>query len=253
MLVAMSAGIVALASSYVLAQDLPWKTGDPAKTPTGQPQVTPAPTEATAAAQPALDLEKVLTPELYLRAIKPILTLSEQADKALALYDKEIAKPENERNAKRAIEYRESAARLHLAASQKALQGKKMVPEPEYKEAIANQYELPLRDKAIALYTALAAECMAKKDFGRATTYYRQILRIDAGNATATEGLATIETALKAQSEAANKPAGASSGSPGGKTPQPVSRPPDSYVPDYTDKHAPADYMDRGTRQDKYR
>jgi len=245
-------GIVALVAGYARAQDLPWKPAEPNVPPAGAPGEALS-AGAPAADKPAVDLEKALTPELYQRAIKPILYQIEQADKVLGLYNKEMAKPEKERIEKRATEYRENAARFYLAASQKAQQAKKMVPEAENQNTITSQYEIPMRDKAIEIYASLAAERMAKNDVAAAIKYHQQILKIDPENALAKAELKKIETALKAQREAANKPAAARSGHDKDKDQQPISRPPENYIPDYTDKHAPADYRDRGTRQDKYR
>ncbi|MCX5647925.1 MAG: hypothetical protein NTX40_02335 [Planctomycetota bacterium] len=254
-------GIVALVAGYARAQDLPWKPAEPKVPPAQNLQPAPPagapgevpPAEVAAAEKPAVDLEKALTPELYQRAIKPILYQIEQADKVLGLYNKEMAKPAKERNDKRATEFRENAARFYLAASLKAQQAKKMVPEAENQNAISTQYEIPMRDKAIEIYASLAAQRMEKKDIPGAIRYYQQIVRIDPENALAKEELKKIETALKAQREAAKKPADARSGHDEDKDQQPISRPPGNYTPDYNDKHGGTDYRDRGTRQDKYR
>jgi tetratricopeptide (TPR) repeat protein len=253
-------GIVALVAGYARAQDPPWKPAEPKVPPAQNLQPAPPagapgeapPAGAPAADKPAVDLEKALTPELYQRVIKPILYQIEQADRVLGLYEKEMAKPEKERNENRATEYRENAARFYLTASQKAQQAKKTIPEVENQNAITNQYELPMRDKALAIYADLAAERMEKKDVAAAVKYYQQILKIDPENAVAKEELKRIEAALKAQRDA-KKPADARSGHDKDKEQQPISHPTQNYIPDYTDKHAPADYQDRGTRQDKYR
>jgi len=202
-------GIVALVAGYARAQDPPWKPAEPNAPPVGNPQPAPPagapgeapPAEVAAAEKPAVDLEKALTPELYQRVIKPILYQIEQADKVLGLYNKEMAKPEKERNEKRATEYRENAARFYLAAFQKAQQAKKMVPEVENQNAITNQYEIPMRDKAIEIYTSLAAERMEKKDVAGAIRHYQQILKIDPENALAKEELKKIEALAKANSK----------------------------------------------------
>jgi tetratricopeptide (TPR) repeat protein len=202
-------GIVALVAGYARAQDPPWKPAEPKVPPAQNLQPAPPagapgeapPAEVAAAEKPAVDLEKALTPELYQRVIKPILYQIEQADKVLGLYNKEMAKPEKERNEKRATEYRENAARFYLAAFQKAQQAKKMVPEVENQNAITNQYEIPMRDKAIEIYTSLAAERMEKKDVAGAIRHYQQILKIDPENALAKEELKKIEALAKANSK----------------------------------------------------
>jgi tetratricopeptide (TPR) repeat protein len=236
-------GIVALVAGYARAQDLPWKPADPNAPPGENPQPAGAPGEvppagAPAADKPAVDLEKALTPELYQRAIKPILYQIERANKVLGLYNKEMAKPEKGRNEKRATGYRENAARFYLAASQKAQQARKMVPEDENQNAVTTQYEIPLRNKVLEIYSNLAAERMAKKDLRGATRYYQQILKIDPENALAQKELKGIAAIVKANAEAGQRSRRASSGS----------KDDEEDEEDYDEKynHDPKDYEDRG-------
>ena len=242
-------GIVALVAGYARAQDLPWKPAEPNVPPAG------APGEATPAGAPTdvLDLEKALKPELYQRAIKPILYQIEQADKVLGLYEKEMAKPVKERIEKRATEYRENAARFYLAASQKAQQAKKMVPEAENQNAITSQYEIPMRDKALEIYTSLAAERMEKNDLPGAIRYYQQILRIDPENALAKEELKKIEALVKANNAGGKTTPQPGSGGKDAKDDTSVRHPPSDYVDKYNPAYTPNDYKDRYTRDKKYR
>lgn len=251
-------GIVALVAGYARAQDLPWKPADPNAPPGGNPQPAGAPGEvppagAPAADKPAVDLEKALTPELYQRAIKPILYQIERANKVLGLYNKEMAKPEKGRNEKRATGYRENAARFYLAASQKAQQAKKMVPEAENQNAITTQYEIPMRDKALEVRAGLAAERMAKKDIPGAIRHYQQILKIDPENALAKEELKKIEAIVKANAEAGQRSRRASSGSKDEKDQDSIRRPKEDYIDKHDhDEYTPADYKDRYGRDSKY-
>lgn len=255
-------GIVALVAGYARAQDPPWKPAEPKVPPAQNLQPAPPagapgevpPAGAPAADKSALDLEKALTPELYQRAIKPILYHIEQADKVLGLYNKEMAKPEKERNDKRATEFHENAARFYLVASQKAQQAKKMVPEAENQNAITTQYEIPMRDKALEIYAGLAAERMEKKDLPGAIRYYQQILKIDPENALAKEELKKIEALVKANTKGGETAGKSSSGGKDEKDQDSIKRP----VKDYTDKYnhneyTPGDYKDRYSRDSKYR
>lgn len=252
-------GIVALVAGYARAQDLPWQPAEPNAQPVENPQPAGAPGEvppagAPAADKPALDLEKALKPELYQRAIKPILYQIEQADKVLGLYNKEMAKPEKERNDKRATEYRENAARFYLAASQKAQQAKKMVPEAENQDAITTQYEIPMRDKALEIYASLAAERMAKKDIPGAIRYYQQILKIDPENALAKEELKKIEAIVKANTEAGKTTRQPGSGGKDEKDQDSIRRPGQDYIDKHDhNEYTPGDYKDRYGRDSKYR
>lgn len=255
-------GIVALVAGYARAQDLPWKPADPNAPPVENPQPAPPagtpgevpPAGTTAADKSALDLEKALTPELYQRAIKPILYQIEQADKVLGLYNKEMAKPEKGRNEKRATGYRENAARFYLAASQRAQQAKKMVPEAENQNAVTTQYENPLRDKALEIYTSLAAERMAKKDVPGAIQRYRQILKIDPENAVAKKELKKIEAVVKAHTEGGQTTRQAGSGGKDEKDQDSINRPAQDYTDKQDhDKYTPGDYQDRSSRDSKYR
>ncbi|HET6442084.1 MAG TPA: hypothetical protein VFH53_06890 [Phycisphaerae bacterium] len=255
-------GIVALVAGYARAQDLPWKQAEPkvpaAKNlqpvpPAGAPGEAP-PAGAPAADKPALDLEKALTPALYQRAIKPILYQIEQADKVLGLYEKEMAKPERERNEKRATGYRENAARFYLAASQRAQQAKKMVPEAENQNAVTTQYEIPMRHKALEIYTSLAAERMAKKDVPGAIRHYQLILKIDPENALAKEELKKIEALVKANTKGRDTTRKAGSGGKDEKDQDSINRPKEDYIDKHDhDEYTPGDYKDRYNRDSKYR
>lgn len=243
-------GVVALVAGYARAQDLPWKPAEPKVPPAGAPGEAPA--GAPVADKSAVDLEKALKPELYQRAIKPILYQIEQAERVLGLYEKEVAKPEKERNSKRATEFRENAARFYLAASQKAQQAKKMVPEAENQSAITSQYETPLRDKALEIYAGLAADCMAKGDLAAAIRYYQQVLRTDPENALAKEELKKIEALVKARTGETGRQPG--SGGKDEKDQDSIKRPAKDYRDKYNhNEYTPRDYQDRYSRESKYR
>ena len=250
---AVLAGIVVFVAGYARAQDLPWKPGEPNVPPAGPTGKTP-PAGAPAADKPAVDLAKALTPALYQRAIKPILYQIEQADKVLGLYNKEMAKPERKRNAKRATGYRENAARFYLAASQKAQQAKKMVPEAENQNAVTTQYEIPMRDKALEIHASLAAECMAKKNVPGAIRHYQQMLKADPENALAKGELKKIEAIVKANIKGRNTTSQKGSGGKDEKDQDSIKRPKEDYIDKYNhDKYTPDDYKDRYTRDSKYR
>jgi len=250
---AVLAGIVVLVAGYAQAQDLPWKPAEPNVPPAGPTGKAP-PAGAPVADKPAVDLQKALKPALYQRVIKPILYQIEQANKVLGLYNKEMAKPERKRNAKRATQYRENAARFYLAASQKAQQAKKMVPEVENRNAVTTQYEIPLRNKALEIHTSLAAERMAKKDIPGAIRHYRQILKIDPENAVAKGELKKIEALVKASIKGRDTTSQTGSGGKNERDQDSIKRPKEDYIDRYNhDKYTPDDYKDRYTRDSKYR
>lgn len=259
---AVLAGIVALVAGYARAQDLPWKPADPKVPPAQNLQPAPPagapgeapPAEVAAAEKPAVDLEKAMRPELYQRAIKPILYHIEQADKVLGLYNKEMAKPEKGRNEARARGYRENAGRFYLTASQKAQQAKKMVPEAENQNAVTSQYEIPMRNKALEIYASLAAERMEKKDVPGAIRYYQQILKIDPANALAKEELKKIEALVKANTKGGDTTRQPGSGGKDEKDQDSISRPAQDYIDKHDhNKYTPGDYQDRYSRDSKYR
>jgi tetratricopeptide (TPR) repeat protein len=172
--------------------------------PTGEvPQTTPTPTDASGGAAETpkgpIDLKAVLTPEQYLRAIQPILASLQQAEKALALYDEEMGKPEKDRDESRALGFKERAARFYAAAALRARQSKGYVAQEAYKAAITDQYEIPARDKAIAIYMELAQLYTSKGDLRAAVAYYQRILNLNPGNADATDALKRIADTLKQQ------------------------------------------------------
>jgi len=153
--------------------------------------------ESAAPEEPPLDLEAVLSPEQYQRAIKPILAQTEKAEKVLKLYKKEMAKPDKTRKEKRAIGYKDRAARFYLAASLQARKSKNYVREPEHKAAIQKQFEESLQAKAIAIYLELAQTYMDQRNVRKGVSYYQQVRKIDPKNPTATKELKKIEETLK--------------------------------------------------------
>jgi tetratricopeptide (TPR) repeat protein len=259
---AVLAGIVALVAGYARAQDLPWKPADPNAPPVENPQPAPPagapgeapPAEVAAAEKPAVDLEKALKPELYQRAIKPILYQIEQADKVLGLYNKEMAKPAKDRNQAKARAFREKVADYYFFASRKAQDAKKMVSEATYQDAITNQYEIPMRHKALEIHLALAEEEMQKRNLKGAIAQYQQILKIDPENAVAKEELKKIEAAVKAHTEGGQTTRQAGSGGKDEKDQDSIRRPDQDYIDKHNhDEYTPGDYQDRYSRDSKYR
>ena len=198
MLVCLLAGTV-LASATALGQS------QPAEAPKPTPWAPAASGGEVEAPQGPIDLKTALTPEQYLRAIRPILGNLKLADKAVALYDEEMAKPEKEQNAKRARGFKERAARFYAAASLRARQSKGYVPQESQKAAIADQYEIPARDKAVAIYLDLAQIYMSKNDLRAAVAYYQRVLNLNPGNTAATNALKQIEESLKRQAAERNQ------------------------------------------------
>jgi len=184
------AGLVGLLAAglagHAWAEQLPWGQGGAAKKD-----------DAAPAAPGTVDLKKDLDPTLYGRAIKPIEAQIEQAEKVMALHQKEMEKPEAKRNLVQALGYKNSAARLYLAAMQKAKAGANIVTKPEQKQAILDQYEKPSRDKAIALLLEVAQFSHEQKDLRTAYATYKQVIQIDAENTQAKEAIAALEKEAK--------------------------------------------------------
>lgn len=142
---------------------------------------------------------------------------------------------------------------MYLAASQQARQKKDLIKEADLQAAVIAQYEVPMRDKAVGIYLALAQEAMDKNDIKAVIEYYQQALKIDPENAVAKEELEKLAELVK--QHAAQGQAGRTTGSGGkDKTDQEsVYRSPQDYQEkhDYDDK-TPADYQERSDRTGKY-
>jgi len=235
----LAGAVLASATPALLGQD------QPAEAPKPTPLAPAASGGEAETPQGPIDLKAALTPEQYLRAIQPILGNLEQADKALALYDEEMAKPEKERDERRALGFKERAARFYAAASLRARQSKGYVPQEAQKAAIADQYEIPARDKAIAICLDLAQICMSKNDLRAAVAYYRRVLNLDAENAAAKNALKQIEESLRRQAAERNQNP---SRSGGGR--EEIDEP--SWRNNYRRGYGPESYKNRYTPHGKY-
>jgi tetratricopeptide (TPR) repeat protein len=201
---AAAVGIVVLSLSLGVcaatwADGLPWekppeKAGQP-KTPDGAMPIGEA-NAPPVADKPGLDLEKELPPSLYARTVKPITLQVEVAKKQEALADKEMEKPEKLRLEKRALGFKDNAAKAYLGASLKAKQAVNLVKEPAHKDAIVAQYENPCRQSAVKLYLSIAEACFKGRDVRMAVAYYRKVLAVDPENQTAKEELEKIRKAV---------------------------------------------------------
>jgi len=245
MLACLLAGTV-LASATALGQ------GQPPEAPKPTPWAPAVSGTEAQAPQGPIDLKTALTPEQYLRAIQPILGNLEQAEKALALYDEEMAKPEKERDEKRALGFKERAARFYAAASLRARQSKGYVPQEAQKAAIADQYEIPARDKAIAIYLDLAQIYLSKNDLRAAVAYYQRVLNLDPGNTAATNALKQIEESLRRQAAERNQNPSRTGGGKDEKDDQPIDRNAESWRNRYTRDYSPEAYKNRYSRGSRY-
>jgi tetratricopeptide (TPR) repeat protein len=140
----------------------------------------------------------VATDARFEKAAKPVLDQIAQAEKVLKLFETEMAKPEEKRNAQQAQNFKVTAARFYLAAALKAKQASALLLKKEDKEAFAEQYEKPNREKAIAIWLELADAAMAKKDYKQAMGLYKDVLAVDPKNEAALEGIKKIQTELAA-------------------------------------------------------
>ena len=219
------------------AQDIPWKdqpaaqpktdapadTNPPATTPdtpapaatdkpagTGGSQ-TPAPgtpaqgsdvnPAAPAAGAPAADEGAAAvappTDPRIARAVKPVEEQLKLAAKQLDLYEKEMAKPEKNRNPQMAAGCRLRAAQFYNLAAMKSKAAEGQFSKAEDKQIIIDQYEKPAREKAIALYLELADMALQKKDVATAVGLYKEVLKIDSENADAKQALKNIQEAMQ--------------------------------------------------------
>lgn len=177
-------------TASVWGEEVPWKAGDPK--PDAKPAAGAAAGADTAGGTSG-DLKADLPPAQYARIVKPIEASVEQAEKAMEECKKELDKPAEKRNAVRIQGLKINAARFYQGAAVKAKAGEALVTKGEQKQAIADQYEKPNKEKAVALYLEIADELLAKKDFRGAYATYKQVLVIDPENATAKAAIEKIE------------------------------------------------------------
>jgi len=168
------------------AEALPWQQTDPNK--------AAPPAGAPAAGN---NLKSQMDPAQYQRVITPIEIQTAQAEKVMDLLKKESEKPPAKQNAQQMLGYKMSAARCYLNAATKAKAGIALVQKEELKQAIAEQYEKPLREKAVSIYAELADAAQQKRDVRTAYDLYKQILKIDPGNASAKAAIEKIEKEAK--------------------------------------------------------
>jgi hypothetical protein len=195
-------GVLALGLSMTAwAQDVPWKgEGDKPKVDAPAPGAPAAPAEGATPA-PAVDnakLEKVAGP------VKDVLA---QIEKVQKLLDAEIAKPDEKRDAKKILGFKESIARLYLSAAARA-KGQAAALKPEEKQPFLDQYEKPNRGKAISILMELANEALGKKDFRNAEALAKQVLVIDPTNTEAQELLKRIVEEKTAAAKSGNTSGG---------------------------------------------
>ena len=166
------------------------------------PRAAPAATGNAAAATG--DLKSQLPEARYNRIAKPIEAKVAEADRALALINKENEKPAEKRNAAAIISLKERQASFYLGAALAARLGTAQVAKPELKAAVLDQFEKPNKQKAIDLWNELAVAAAEKKDFAKAEAYCKRILAIDPENQPAKDALAAIKVARAEAAKAGN-------------------------------------------------
>jgi len=245
--------IALVAAGLLLACSSGWSAGT---APADNPAPTAKPAEGAPAAAPAapdpktLDLKAALAPEQYVRAVEPVLALIERAAKALALHDEEMAKTAKERNEAAALAYNERAARYYLAASLRARLSRNYVSQEAHKAALTEQYEIPMRTKAIALFLKVAASYLDRHDQRAAVAGYQRVLSIDPENAEAKRKMEEIEAAA---TQSAAQTGGIQSRSGGKEQEKPIDHNADYYRDRYNpDSYSPQSYKDRYSRTDRY-
>jgi hypothetical protein len=205
------------------AADIPWQnsgtaTSAPATTPAADPgAVTKTETGAgttTATSTSSTEVTSLAKDPKFAIVVKPIEEMIAQAAKIQALYDKEMAKPEKSRIPQNLEDWKTGMAKSYLSGALKAKAAAAQFPkDEEAKKLIADVYEKPLREKAVAIYLEQADAAMAKKDYRRAISLYNQIIQVDSKNQTAKDGLKLAQEAMKpAPVPVANTKAPASTG-----------------------------------------
>ena len=219
-IVAVMAVVVMFAPLAEAAEGLPWQTdkeepaadgpeqkGESAENPEGEGDQTQQ--------DAAVDLKEALPPEMFQRAIQPILTQIEQAERVTELYEKEMAKEERLRSEKRALDYRLSAAKCYTAAMHKARQATQLIKDADLQAAVKDQYELPLLNKAVGIYLTLANEARARGDLRNTVAYYQQTLKLDPENAVAKEELKKLAELVQERAAERNRSRRPTTGSSG--------------------------------------
>jgi len=153
------------------------------------PAATPAVQGDKAPAAPVKNIAKD-------RAIEDVNAQVAIAEKIMKTYDEEMAKPEDKRDAKKALSLKLNAALAYFRAAQKAKVFSPRVKDDE-KQAFLDQYDKPNREKAISLLLELADVAKDKKAYQDALSLYKQVLSIDPKNASAEAGIKAITEEMK--------------------------------------------------------
>jgi tetratricopeptide (TPR) repeat protein len=133
----------------------------------------------------------------FATAVKPIEDQIAQVAKVQALYDKEMTKPEASRNKQSLDGWKSTIGRLYLGGALKAKAAEAQFKDDADKKLIADTYEMPLREKALAIVLEQADAALAKKDYNNAKSLYNQALQIDPNCQAAKDGLKAVQDALK--------------------------------------------------------
>ncbi|MCX5677452.1 MAG: hypothetical protein NTX87_20925 [Planctomycetota bacterium] len=124
---------------------------------------------------------------------KVVAAIKEQvawAEKLVQQAAEEMAKPDKQRDAKKAYALKTNAAKTYLAAALNAFNSAPtLFSKEEEKQVFLAQYDMPNREKAIALFLELAAAAQKEKRYPDAIALYKDVLQIDPKNTTATEGI----------------------------------------------------------------
>ena len=110
------------------------------------------------------------------------------AEKLVQQAEEEMAKPDKQKNVKRAETLKTNAAKAYLAAALNAYRNSVMFSKEDEKQAFLDQYDKPNREKAIALFLELADSARKQKRYSEAVTLYKEVLQIDPQNKAAADG-----------------------------------------------------------------
>ncbi len=118
------------------------------------------------------------------------------ADKLLKSSDDEMTKPDKQRDLKKALSLKISAAQAYLRVSAAAKIDATQIKKDD-QPAFLDKYDKPNREKAISLFLDVAAAAQDAKDYQDAIALYKQVLILDPTNATAQAGLKTVDQEMK--------------------------------------------------------
>ena len=148
---------------------------------------------APAPTPPKAEKKAVDKSEIAAAAVKNQVAM---AEKLMQQASEEMAKPDGKRDAKKVDGLKLKAANTYVAAALAAVRGAATLKADE-KQTFLDQYDKPNRAEAIKILLDLAGAAKDKKRNQEATNLYKQVLQIEPGNQTATDGIKAVQDSVK--------------------------------------------------------